>query len=39
MQFKFIAAVAIGLIAATLYVRHWLLTTELSPDAAEARRG
>jgi len=33
-----IAVVAIGLVAATLYVRHWLLTTELSSDAAPAQR-
>jgi phosphatidylserine/phosphatidylglycerophosphate/cardiolipin synthase-like enzyme/uncharacterized membrane protein YdjX (TVP38/TMEM64 family) len=33
-----IGAVAVGLIAATLYVRHWLLTTELSADAAPLPR-
>jgi phospholipase D1/2 len=33
-----LALVAVGLVAATLYVRHWLLTTELSSDAAPVRR-
>ena len=34
----FLGVLAIGLVAATLYVRHWLLTTELSSDAAPAQR-